>query len=181
MYCAPQQETTAFQYASRCRLLCRNERGAIGTIWSEHFYKPTTQFVFRGIEQPHGKAALDATKGSRHQLQRERDFGGETQLIYPESSMVKWTEMQVWIGCGQRSHAEFGIFECPGGFERSRRGSRLARPYLTFKSDPRWIPNEQACGKVKAQQEQQFQLQGGATAEETSGSNPKAVAPMIEV
>ena len=171
MYCAPESETTAFQYASRCRILCRNERGAAGTVWSEQFYKPTTQFVFRGIEQPHGKTALDATKASRHNLRRERDFGGETQLIYTTSDLVKWTELQVWIGCGQRIQGEFAIFECPGGFEKSRRGSRLARPYLKFKSDPRWIPSDKECGLVKAEQEQKLQMLKEGAAEETSGSS----------
>ena len=180
MYCCPEKQTTSFGYATRCRILCRNERGPIKQVWAENYFKPTTQFIFRGIEQPQGKAALDDTKDRRHQLKRERDFGGETQLIYSSSNMVKWTELQVWIGVSQRDTAELGIFECPGGFENSRRGSRLARPYLTFTSDPRWIPNADACGHAKTQQEQQFQQREGATAGETSGSNSVSAGPMEE-
>ena len=81
-----------------------------------------------------------------------RGCGGDVQLAYPEEDMVRWTELQVWIGVHQRDTAAYSIFECPGGFEKSRRGSRLARPYLTFKSDPQWIPNDQSCSEQKSQQ-----------------------------
>ena len=33
----------------------------------------------------------------------------------------------------------------------------MARPYLTFKSDPQWIPNDQSCGEIKSQQNYWFQ------------------------
>ena len=120
-------------------------------VWDTEYWKSTTQFVFRGYEQEHGRRALEETKANRQDRRRERNFGGDTQLIYPRDDMVKWSELQVWIGVHQPESTAFSIFECPAGYEDSHRGTRLARPYTpTFECAARWMPSDEATQAARS-------------------------------